>query len=318
MYNTAYLSWLLDSTPAAVRAWVGDAPFTASIRQELEGTIQHRTDPSHAASYAQACPVPGARADEYLLRACRVQADATVLAGIHFYGLDIARPFVGVFAQSRHLTPHEALTATQWLCEDFATFQPQAVQWWSASDRADLRALPGAVGDQRLVVGPIEAINRLPLAAPTATLRLLADPDGASYPAYAEMYARALAANPAWQGKLQQTTAEEYTACAHAGGLYVVEVDGDYAGVIAALPGVVRGIPGWVMMEEMLDARFRGRGLARSMQRLLLARLDTQRHGLVLGTINDANLPSLRTARGAGREEAGGWVFLPAGERATR
>ncbi|MFZ1768797.1 MAG: hypothetical protein WAU00_06355 [Caldilinea sp.] len=318
MHNTAYLAWLLDSTPAAVRAWVGEAPFTASMRQELEETIQHRTDPSQAASYAQACPIPGARADEYLLRERRVQADATVLAGIHFYGLDIERPFVGVFAQSRHFTPHEVLAATQWLCEDFATFQPQAVQWWSAADRPDLRTLPGAVSDLRLVAGPIEAINRLPLAMPKETLRLIADADGASYPAYAELYARALAANPAWKGKLQRTTEEEYTACAHAGGLYVVEVDGDYAGVIAALPDVVRGIPGWVMMEEMLDTRFRGRGLARPMQRLLLARLDTQRHRLVLGTINDANLPSLRTARGAGREEVGGWVFLPAGEPALR
>ena len=42
-----------------------------------------------------------------------------------------------------------------------------------------------------------------------------------------------------------------------------------------------------------------------------LARLDARAHPLVLGTIDAANVPSLRTARRVGRTDAGGWVFVP-------
>ncbi|MEE8467623.1 MAG: hypothetical protein V3T22_04170, partial [Planctomycetota bacterium] len=81
-------------------------------------------------------------------------------------------------------------------------------------------------------------------------------------------------------------------------------------GVIAANPTTYRGVSAWSVREELLDAPYRGRGLAKSVQRSMLARLDQNVSPLILGTIYTANQPSLRTALSVGRRDAGGWVTL--------
>lgn len=74
-----------------------------------------------AVQYREACPVPGAGADAYGLRELRLVGDVGVLAGIHFVGGDVARPFVGVYAHMRDLVLEEMLAANLELCDAFAT-----------------------------------------------------------------------------------------------------------------------------------------------------------------------------------------------------
>ncbi|MFO7634915.1 MAG: hypothetical protein R6W76_20380 [Caldilinea sp.] len=273
MDSGQYLQWLFNNTPSMVRAWIDEGTLFTALQRDFEATLQHRTHVDAVTEFAQSCPVPGASTDDYMLREISPMRGVSILAGIHFYALDPARPFVGVYAQSRNLTLSETQTVTAALTAQFAQFRPTAVWWWCSADRPDLRTLPAATGDQRLVVGELAAISARPLPEPVMAvrlppdsgsagstipmransdlatrLRLIADEEGASYDRYCTIFAGFLEAYPQWRGRLELTARADYDECAREGGLFTVEIDGHFAGVMAAQPGEIRGIPGWVIV----------------------------------------------------------------------
>ena len=305
-----YVAWAIDGTPDIARATVGEAVVVRCVAEALCDTIRQRTDPAWAEGYRQACPAPGVSAEAYLLRELALGRDARVLAGIHFYGGDVAMPFVGVLAQTRELTDMERLAATGPLCDAFAAFAPPAVWWWVGGHPATSAAVGRLVQDQRLLMGSIPELvghGGEPAEAPFGLRR---DETAASYDAYVRLFEAFVAANQSWRGRLARSERDAFEACAGAGGLFVVEHGGRMAGVFAARPGEVHGIPGWLVEEELLGDALRGRGLAPTLQRMALARLDASARPLVMGTIHAANAPSLRTAQRVGRSDVGGWVFV--------
>ena len=80
------------------------------------------------------------------------------------------------------------------------------------------------------------------------------------------------------------------------------------------MPARERALHGYVMLEEILDAPFRGHGFAPVLQRMLLERLaalGADHDAIVFGHIARDNVASLRTALAVGREEVYRTVFLP-------
>ncbi len=308
--DPAYLAWWIGSAPAAAAAVLGEDVIANAVAGAFRRTLAERTDGGWAERFRRSCPVGAVPADAYRLREVRLANGLGVLAGIHFYGGDVERPFVGIFAQTRDVSAAERLGVTPALCDAFAPFAPGATWWWTAGDGEGARDVDGATPDQRLLLGAIRDLVRTPVDPTGAPFTLRRDPTGSSYDAYDRVFAAFMAAHPAWEGRLARTSRDDYRACAEAGGLFVAEVDGEVAGVFAARPGEVRGVPGWLVEEELLADRWRGRGLAPLLQRMALAHLDTATHPLVLGTIDAANQPSLRTARRVGRVDAGGWTFV--------
>jgi L-amino acid N-acyltransferase YncA len=201
---------------------------------------------------------------------------------------------------------------------EFGVFAPFSAWWWRSSEEPDLREPPGARGDQRLFVGLIEEMRSVELRDPPLEIRLHPDRHGSSYREYTAIFDEFTENNPTWQGRIEKTGRLDYRACGDAGGLYTAEVDGEFGGVIAALPGTLRGVAGWVVYEEILAAKFRGRGLGSHLQALFACELDIGSNKLLLGTIDEENIASIRTAARCGRRDIGGWVFVSGAEPSRR
>ena len=311
-----YGSWLVRSAPAVAKRALGDDVVAHGVTEAFSREVERWRDPAWREGYRQACPVPGASADAYGLRELWLGGDLGLLAGIHFYGGDVAKPFVGIEAQTRDVTVEAMVEATPALLDAFAAFSPRATWWWvQGGDDGSPRPKP-VVADQRLLIGSIPELVRAPVERSALPFTLRRDETGASYAEYDRAFSTFVASNPAWEGRLVRSSREDVMACAAAGGLWVVEHGGRFAGVFAARPGEVRGIPGWVVEEMLLGDALRGRGLAPLVQRLALERLDASERPLVMGTIHADNAASLRTARRVGHTDAGGWVFVPEPRRA--
>jgi GNAT superfamily N-acetyltransferase len=138
------------------------------------------------------------------------------------------------------------------------------------------------------------------------------DPGVSCYEAYRDVYTRLHRDVPGSSQSSRCEAREALEACAADGALFCLRDRGRLAGIIAARLDRRHGARTWYMIEEVLDGDYRGRGLAPALQRALIARLDPARAALILGEIDDVNLPSLRTALRTGRLDAGGWVFVPA------
>ena len=264
-----------------------------------------------------ACPCKGAIANDYHLRELRLPDDLSILAGIHFYGSAKLFPFVGVYAQSREIAQEELQQVVDQLINEFAVFEPTCVQLWSPGRAGDLRQFEPSntvTGDSRFVVGCLAEIDAIPpppgLPAGAGEVSLEVDPGLDCYEGYREIYDEFLADNPQWHSRLEIENRESLQECANCGGLYQGLINREFAGLIAARPGRYRGVPGWLIIDEVLAKPFRGRGFAPTMQRKFLDQLDSRECDLVMGTIDDNNHPSLRTAMRCGRVDAGGQVFV--------
>jgi hypothetical protein len=305
-----YIEGLVTGLPSSLRRWCSENEVRSAVSVEFDATVRQRMQSlEHAEEYALHFPVAGRVAADYQLREVSVCGGAArVLAGIHFKGLRLTRPFIGVFAQTNLLGPDETVAASLELGATFAAFSPLGVRWWSP-EQHDLRAARGCVSDQRLLVAPLGELG-VPPPLP-AGLALSPDRTGDSYSEYAGLFEEFWRERPSWRGELPVTPEDEYRRCAQQGRLIAVEYGGRIAGIFAARLGTVFGLRGWEMLDEILGQHLRGRGLAPALQRHFLATLDPAQAPLIWGTIGEGNTPSWRTAVRAGRKDVGGWIFLP-------
>jgi hypothetical protein len=309
--HVQYAKWLFASTPETIRGRVPEDQLRHDLDVYFDGVWVERVEtPEWLAGYARRCPVDGTEPRDYRLREIEVLPDAAVLAGIHFRNRDVNRPFVGVFAQSRDLTDAEMEVATSALSGIFSRFKPRAVHWWAPEHRS-LSDLPNVIRDQRLVVGRIQDVTSgSPPALLPERFSFEAEPDIPCYPDYLQAYAE-FTARATFQDAPRPERLATLEECASHGALYCLRDGGRFAGVMAARPNVLRGIRGWEVVEEILDSGYRGKGLAVTMQRLFVSRLNPELGALVMGEIVDGNLPSLRTAQRVGRKDVGGWCSIP-------
>ncbi|MEE8468547.1 MAG: hypothetical protein V3T22_08835 [Planctomycetota bacterium] len=305
IHESAYLEWGVSSTAPFVRDWLGDEALRADWNAEFHELVHdHLESPEVIANYAAHCPCPGAEHADYMPRDVDLGDGLTVFAGIHF-GQSF---FVHVYAQTRPLLPSELSGAANTLLETFSVFEPTTVRWWEAAQTDSV--FPGErEEDLRLIVGHLPTIlaDGTP---PDPRVRLVRSSSVPFYDEYTAMYERFLTDHPMMRPLLSVEEREDLQGCADVGALFRVLVEDEFAGVIAANPTTYRGVGAWSVREELLDTPYRGRGLAKLVQRSMLARLDQTVSPLVLGTIYTANQPSLRTALSVGRRDAGGWVTL--------
>ncbi len=253
--------------------------------------------------YANACPVPGASPADYAPRLVQLSASCSVIASIHFRGLDLSFPFVDVSAQTADLP-----TRLELLFESFALFEPKAVRiWQSPSD-----PLPDSGRrDLDVVAGHIPSVLSRPPPATSSCVSLMPDPNLDSYDDYVLTYQALHELHPDIANMAQPEDRTSLAVCAETNSYFMVFVDSVLAGFVAARPDSFRLWTGWCMVEQVLKPSFRGRGLAPVLQRLLLERLDLSTNQHVFGTIDARNTPSSRTALRNGRQLVELSTFVP-------
>ena len=108
--------------------------------------------------------------------------------------------------------------------------------------------------------------------------------------------------------------AESLAASADEGLLFEVLLDGEPAGVVAAVRDDAHGMSGFSVEELCLDTVRRGRRLAPGVLQRLVDELPAEDGDVLWGTIHPDNAPSLRNSVSVGREVVGGYAWVtPAG-----
>jgi hypothetical protein len=255
----------------------------------LEGEAARVGDPDFAALF-DGVEIPGVARMDFAHRHVRTGRGG-LLGGIRFFGRDASRPFVEVVAHGLEPTALVEVVASEW-----AAFAPGALRLLVAD-----AGPPGSVLDLT-----VHAARHGEMARPDGRVTLGAvTPDEAA----ALVAARYEALPAALRRDVEPATSEELRRWHAAGTLHGIEAAGERVGVIATEPGSVAWIEGDVVGEEVVAARFAGRGLAASAQAALAVARPADR--LLLGTIAAGNGASRRTAERAGRPEVLRYVFLP-------
>jgi hypothetical protein len=307
-----FVSFQLASYNPIVSTWLGTAALRANIERELCREIEAWTAESAATiRFFTSKPIPGATPADYALREIFLHCGCVVIAQIHFYGQDITKPFVRVHAQSRAMTAAEIIEAARELGERFRVFTPQRVLFHSPQGGVDLNTLPGAEGDQRVFAGRIAELIALPRQKSDMQFDLQPGDPREYYDEYSAMYDAFWAARPALHGRVLREPIESLIECHETGRCLHARVDGRLAAVVASCPSNFEGLDGWLVREEILAPTLWGRGLGVVLQRGLIDSLAGVENAILFGTIDEANVASMRTATRCGRVDIAGWTFVP-------
>lgn len=273
----------------------------ARFLQDLEAAAG---DTAALRRYAEACPVAGASPADYAPRLLALTPTCSVIARIHFRGLDSSFPFVDVSAQTASLPD-----ALDTLFEEFALFRPKALRIWQSPSEP----LPKhGRHDLAVFAGHIPSLLTLPPPANSSRIALEPDPSLESFDDYLSTYQALQLLEPELADMHQPEDRGTLRVCADAGAYFRVVIEGKHAGFVAARLDSFRLWSGWCVIEEVLEPEFRGHGLAPACQFALLSRLDLERAPHVFGTIDARNTPSSKTALRVGRRKVEVATFLPA------
>ena len=290
-------SWLSDEA-----ARVGDVVFGADFRDGVG--IAASADPLDWANRRIDLPTGG-----------------WAVAGIRFRGLDVTRPFVDVVATTEPPTPDGLATVATAVLPYFASFDPLCLRV-DAPDpaglveqvAADERFGPLSSVDQYVVAGPVAELRGRPRAPSYEVVALRPGDASALAKRAAAIYAELARRNPDLLMWARAEDAESLAACADQRLLFEVVLDGEPAGVVAAVRDDAHGMSGFSVEELCLDADRRGRRLAPGVLQRLVDELPAEDGDVLWGTIHPDNAPSLRNSVSVGREVVGGYAWVtPAG-----
>lgn len=259
-------------------------------------------DAAFAHGFADHIDLPGVCASDYNHRLIRTAA-GDLLGGIRFYGRDVGRPFVEIVGHS--FTDRDDLVAC--VRAEWALFAPRFLR---------LHARPGAIsGPKVLPDKSIHAARHGDMAPPHTAIELTsftALDDAVAM--VAARYAAMAADAPRLRHNVAPATADDLTDLHAAGLLRAARVHGATVGLLAAAPGSILWIDGDEIIEEVVDVRFAGRGLAAAMQGEWARSVAADADRLLIGSIDRHNTASRRSAERAGRPRVLEAVFVELSE----
>jgi hypothetical protein len=259
------------------------------------------------------CPVEGRTTEDYLPRWVEIDGCGQALVGIQFRGPGPRKPVLEVLQRSFRVDRAGTLSELQrCLRGQFADFRPsEALVFLTRAEEAACgQGAPGRP-DERLIGARVHFLRQRAPPPRTRRLRLVRTHDLEWFEVYRAAYESFHGRAPeALREAVRVETRETLSRFIACGAVFEVLVDDAWAGLVAVLRQALSGLPGFLVVEEVLVEALRGQRLAPAVQDEMIRQLDASPLDCLFGKIHPLNTPSLRTAMGLGRLDLGGFRAL--------
>src|SRR5262245_34247390 len=252
---SARTGWLSPT----LHEWYPQEALERQLAAEAAGAVAMVGDREFAAGFRRDVGLP-IDVDEldWANRVLRLPGGGWALTGIRFRGLDVTLPFVDVVATTAGPTAREVAEVAARVAATYAAFRPRCVRF----DVPDPDALVAALADDRggtraqvdqyVVAGSGASLRERPTSPAYDRVTLRRGEAGPLAARAAAIYADLHRFSPATRQWAAAEDAESLAACAAQDLLFEVLVDGEPAGVVAALREDAHGLLGYVMQELVL------------------------------------------------------------------
>lgn len=287
-----------------------------AIASELAGRLA-LSEPARCEKRWRSLEIAGTQPADYA--ECVIEAGplGTSLAGIRHANGNVERPFIDLWASVQPKSPDQLHEAIALLAERFRCFRPKHAALWLHPESAliDDSTLAGGRG-LNVVAGERDRLlhsqDMCGNSAGRAGLSL-SPPEAGYYQWYQANHKAFHAAAPELVDWVPGNSEAQMEDCRRDGLLYEVHRGGEQIGLIAGVRSPFLGQPGIYMMEIILHAEQRGKGLAVPVQRAFIEQAAAPGE-IIWGTIDNRNQASLRTALRVGRRIVRAELFVPIAE----
>ncbi len=305
--HTALEAW----SPARTAEWNPD--WRQDLAAWAEPNLALVGDAAWGARVRDAVGLPVDDALLWANRRVELPSGGWAITGIRFRGRDVTKPFVDIIATS--ITPDAAgLTELAEVLPTYEDFSPLCIRV-HLPEEVSSTTFPRSAGfvatpDQFVVAGPVTTVHDHPQrpGSDAVTLGPLDAEEAAA--SCAAIYADVRRIHPALDDWATPADADDLEDAADEGLLFAALVDGQPAGVVAAVRADAHGMTGFLVEEIALDTAHRGKGLGPVVLQRLAERLPAGPHDVLWGHIHPNNTPSLRNALASGREVVSTLVWI--------
>jgi hypothetical protein len=251
--------------------------------------------------------IPHTTPEDYSERLVELDSERHVICGIRHMNLNPERPFIDLRANFR-LSGAEIIEDIYWEIQTFFTvFEPGHISVQTSkpigSSLGSVHMVQRAQVIQDLAPWPTESKIHLK----RVTSQTYFDWYRAGYASFHERNADMTEHVPANPLETMEESREAKL-------LYYMMIDGQRAGLIAAVQSDFLGHPGLYFNEIFITEECTGKGLGKALQRKFVAQCSSPDE-IVWGTIDTLNLPSYKTARANKRMPIRHESFIPIPQR---
>lgn len=239
--------------------------------------------------------IPKTSISDYSERLLDLGEEKKVIYGIRHMGGNRDVPFIQLKSNFTIKDSKEAFQIYQCLKDELKVFKPLFLSFWS-SIKMDV----DFIGSTYLVT-TARKTKELPSWSSEKSLKFQKVTDDSYYDWYKNGYEKFHYKNPELEKKVTLNSIDSMNDSREQGLLYKVYIEGEKIGLISGERTSLLGHQGIYFHEIFIDEKWRGKGLAKAIQRKFLT-LNAQDDDFIWGTIDDSNLPSYKTALSNGRK----------------
>lgn len=256
--------------------------------------------------------IPGVNKDDFSETLFNISADKNVLAGIRHAGGNIEVPFIHITPDFPILDLEELERIKTILTPKFEKFSPLYLDCWvNPRWRIHDELLAKAEPRQRYIVGRIkDLIEQNENITLEKEISLQRVEDRSFYPWYHQLYADFHRNNPGLKDWVPINDEEDMFASMEENLLWYVYAKDKRIGIVQGETESIFNRPSLYMAEILLDEEYRGRALAPKVQ-IEFIRKNRKKFDIVWGTIDQKNIPSMKTALKVGRRNIRSAFMVP-------
>ena len=311
----SFLQFSIESIDGQIKSLIDKGDLKKQLSDDLHEIVGQRMfSKEWAEKYYQSFKIEGTKASDYKLQFLNCGQMGKVLAGIHFYGGDKARPFIGVLARTKAFETVETLEFwLKKLSEAFSKFNPESVQFFQywESKEVPFSSIKSSIPDQHLISGYLKDLKSEQKKLDLKGLELIPLKEMRNFSTYSDSFKEFQESNQLLAKRVFPSSEEMLNLSAKNKTLFEINIEGSWAGILATISDREGPLKGQLIVEEYLDKKYRGKGFGKIAQSALIKRLPERSGPFLYGTIDAENMASVRTAYSNGRSKVGSWYFFP-------
>ena len=274
---------------------LSESALTAAITEEMK-SLEELAMPDVALKRHEFFSVPHAAPEDYYERVIEIEPSSGqyFIAGIRFRNLELNRPFITIMPSFSELDEGLILKLSRKIKSEFKVFNPESFHFTMPED---VTCNAKALKIDRFTV--VESIENLDLSS--ANLKLTPLKSIEFYNEYVEEYEHLYRTSTHLRSEVRIEDLASLNEAGQLGLMYKLEIDGEVGGLIAGFIQNYYGQEAVCILEEIIFAKHRGKGLGVFLQKSFAKEMQP-RFNVLWGQISELNKASLKTAQRVGRK----------------
>ncbi len=294
--------------PQHLRDSISPAKLQNLVIKSVQQLDQYRDNQDFGQSMVKFSQVDTAVPEDFYLRVIDLEDQRQVMTSYRALGGDINNVYIQIMYANFPLNSKEILQdLAAEIKPHYAKFSPKRIRFF-ATDPIPFTDGDLIFADNEFIAAHHSQLKQLEIPK-ELDLHIEPATDISWYNKYHAACHSVLQEQPELKEVLWIESREDMQDQVDKSPIFTINIDGQWAGIIACKRSVDRFFDGYCMMEITIAEAHRGNGYAALAQSEMYKKLHWKEDDIIWGTIGYANHASRKTALRCGRKRSGGYYF---------